>query len=75
MNVTDAGIEKSLLVEGSAYSIRKAYLQAIKQFMMGKPKTSCPQPPADIEAYLLYEKQISHQIQDRLAETKSKAAI
>lgn len=70
MNVCDTALEKPLLSEGSTYSIRKAYLQAIQQFMAGKERTSSIVHPADLDHYLRYEKQISLHLQEFLSATK-----
>ncbi len=47
----------------SNYSIRKTYLQAMREFMTD---TSELQNSGDVEKYLLYEKRVSHQIQKRV---------
>lgn len=66
MGILKATMEKQLIGESSNYHIRRMYLQIMKQRMTDDQTDSQSQITRDIEAYLLYEKEISRYIQDLL---------
>jgi hypothetical protein len=59
-------MEKQLTLEESNYRIRKTYLQAMKQSMADEQNAFQLQSSDDIEEYFLYEKEVSHHIQEHL---------
>jgi len=65
-------MEKQLRGEGSHYRIRKTYLETLKQFLADDLNVSRSQGNDDIEAYLLYEKQVSHYLQELLEQSAFK---
>ncbi len=72
VGVLEIAMEKQLTVEASNYYIRKTYLKAMKQFMADDQNASQTQTNGDIEEYLLYEKQLSHHIQEFLEHSNLK---
>ncbi len=59
-------------LEGSSYSTRTAYLQAMKQ-SMADDICAYHSHNDDIEEYLMYEKQVSHHIQKLLEHSDSES--
>jgi len=66
MCIFETAMEKQLTLEGSNYRIRKTYLRTMKKFMADDQNISQSLPNNDIEEYILYEKQVSHYIQELL---------
>ena len=57
-------MRKEPIEETSTYRLRTSYLQALKRYMAKWPQLPEGQMPgSDIEAYFLYEKQFSSQLQ------------
>lgn len=66
MSILETAMEKHLTLEDSSYQIRKAYLKVMKRYMADNKNFSQSQFSEEIEEYLVYEKRISHSIQELL---------